>query len=228
MKKRIFVGIALVAAVAAAIYGINLYRAHVRNCADKAAAQQLRDFYRLVGNGYPDKESCAKIREVMVSMEETMKRCSEVTYEALFSRCLDGAFIVGDYEKAELLMDSLPGKTENWRKGAKAKIRAHAALERGDKAAAIPEFLAFLESIKAEPGEINEVDPYTGMEWTRDMIVAHNLKRLGELSADIGKADDAAKYAADAKAMFAKALADAKDDPEMQDAIMKCAGDLLK
>ena len=229
MKKSRLVYLAVAAAVAAAaVYGVVRYRAYVRDCADRDGARQLKEFYRLAGNGYPDKAAQAKMRDVMAEMEKTMQKCSSGTYEALFGRCLDGAFIIGDYAKAESLMDDLPGRSENWRNGAKAKIRAHAALEKGDKAAAISEFQAFLESVKAEPGEMNEIDPYTGTEWTKDMIVAHNLKRMGDLSADIGKTGDAARYRAEAKALFDQALKAAGDDQEMKDAIIKCAGDLLK
>ena len=148
--------------------------------------------------------------------------------EQLFARRLDGAFIVGDYAKAELLMDELPGKSANWKSGAKAKIRAHAAQDKGDKATALKEYGVFLEAMRADASDVSEIDPYTGVEWTKEMIVARNLKRMAGLAADIGKADEAAKLLAEAKEVFKAALEKAKDDPEMKAAIEKDAGDLIK
>lgn len=229
MKTKNIILTAVVAAIiAGGVYGVKSYLKKVRLEADKKGRQELRTFYKLAGNGYPDAAAKTNLVALIAEMEQTSKKCGEDMREALFARRLDGAFIVGDYAKAESMMDELPGKSDNWKKGAKAKIRAHAAQDKGDKATALKEYGVFLETMRADKAEVNEIDPYTGVEWTKEMIIARNLKRMAGLASDIGRKEEAAKLLAEAKTMFKAALEKAKDDPEMKAAIEKDAGDLLK
>jgi hypothetical protein len=226
--KKIILPVVALTVVVALVFGVKTYVKKVRAAADKEARVQLREFYKLAGNGYPDAAAQTNLVRLIGQMEVLSKKCGPDMREALFARRLDGAFIVGDYLKAESLMDELPGKSENWKKGAKAKIRAHAAQDKGDKATALKEYGNFLASIRAEAATENEIDPYTGVEWTKEMIIARNLKRMASLAADIGEKDKAAALLAEAKVAFKAALEKAKDDAEMKAAIEKDAGDLLK
>lgn len=228
MKKKIVFAVVAAAAVAAGVWAVRTHLKNVQAAADRKGRAELSRFYKLAGDGYPDAAARTNLVALIAEMEQTSKKCGADMREALFARRLDGAFIVGDYAKAESLMDELPGKSANWKAGAKAKIRAHAAQDRGDKAAALKEYGVFLETIRAESGDVNEIDPYTGVEWTKEMIVARNLKRMASLASDIGRKEEAAKLLAEAKTVFRQALEKAKDDPEMKAAVEKDAGDLLK
>lgn len=227
-KKSLIWAVAAVATVAAAIYGVKAHARAVRMAHDQKARAELKEYYALAGNGYPDAAAKKKLTALMEQMAQTSLKCGTDMREELFTRRLDGAFIVGDYAKAESLMDELPGKSDAWKKGAKAKIRAHAAQERGDKATALKEYGVFLETIRADKESPNEIDPYTGVEWTKEMIIARNLKRMASLAGELGRADEAAKLLAEAKKTFKAAYEIAKDDAEMKAAIEKDAGDLLK
>ena len=196
--------------------------------ADEKAKVQLRDFFKLVGDGYPEDSKKPAIAELVREMTKTSKWCSPAMEEDLFARRLDGAFLVGDYAECERMMDQFTDKSESWRKGAKAKIRAHAALDAGDKATAIKEFQEFVDIILVTDEDVDEIDPYTGTEWTREMIVARNYKRLAQLSEEIGRADGAAAYRAKAAEMFKTAYEMALENPDMKATIEKEAGDLLQ
>ena len=228
VMKKIILPVVAAVIVAVGVYAVKSHLTKVRDAADREGRLELTQFYKLAGNGYPDAKARTNLVALIEKMELTSKKCRDDMREQLFARRLDGAFIVGDYAKAELLMDELPGKSANWKAGAKAKIRAHAAQDKGDKATALKEYGVFLEAMRADASDVSEIDPYTGVEWTKEMIVARNLKRMAGLAADIGKADEAAKLLAEAKEVFKAALEKAKDDPEMKAAIEKDAGDLIK
>ena len=195
--------------------------------ADAKAKMQLREFFKLVGDGYPEDSKKPAISALIAEMAKTARWCGPAMAEDLFVRRLDGAFLVGDYDLCQRMMDEFTDKTESWRKGAKAKLRAHAALDAGDKETAIKEFNEFVETLLVTDEEVDEVDPYTGTEWTREMIAARNYKRIAELCDDVGRAEDAAAYRAKAVEMFKAAYEIAIENPDMKATIEKEAGDLL-
>lgn len=198
------------------------------NFADRVAMRLLREFFSVAGSGIPGEKERAALAPMLKLMEWASPFCSEAADEQMYARRLDGAFIVGDYDKAQSLMDGLKGYSDNWKAGAKAKIRAHAALEKGDKAAAVKEFGAFVQTVVADESDMEEVDPYTGVRWTKNGILARNYKRMAELSAETGDAAAAADYRAKAVEKFKEALKEADDDEEAAEVLKKDAGDLLK
>lgn len=232
MKTRtpLVVIIVLIVIAAGAIFGYRRYTDYVRDQADKQAAECLRIYFRAAGDGSPDVMACEELKKVMVEMEAVAQKCNPDMAKLLFDRRLDGAFLVGDYAKAEALIDELVGYTENWKTGAKAKIRAHAALKAGDKATALKEFGAFVETLVKDETMKEENDPCTGVAWTKDGLLGRNKKRMSELAADIGQAEVAAKLRAEAKAHYLAAIAEAEsnNDIDAKAELEKDAGDLLK
>jgi len=227
MKKVIVLSVVLVLA-GLSWFGYKSYVRHVREAADKRAGVCLREYYSLVGDGYPSEENCKKLAPLLVEMAELSKKTSAGVSESLFSRRLDGSFLINDFATAERLMDELPDKSENWKTGAKAKIRAHAALTKGDKATALKEFEAFCESQLKEDPDAREFDPYTGVEWPKEGVLGRNMKRMSGLAADTGDKAKSAKYLEEAKRYGKAAIEKVKDDPESKSAMEKEFSDILK
>ena len=229
-KNSIVVVIVLVVLVAGAIIGHRKYADYVRDQADKKASECLRTYFRTAGDGSPNAVACEELKKVMAEMEAVSKKCSSEMANLLFERRLDGAFLIGDYAKAEAMMDELTGYTENWKAGAKAKIRGHAAQMAGDKATALKEFSVFVETLVKDETMKEEIDPCTGVAWTKEGLLARNKKRMAELAADIGQKAEAVKLRAEAKAHYLAAIAEAveNNDAEAKTELEKDAGDLLK
>ena len=232
MKENTLVGIVLVVILVtvAAIFGYRRYTDRVRAEADKAGAQCLRTYYKEAGDGSPDVAACEELRRVLAEMEEVSKKCSPDMARMLFERRLDGAFLIGEYEKAANLIDELPDYSETWKSGAKAKIRAHAALKNGDKATALEQFVVFVETLVKDENAKGEADPCTGITWTKNGLLARNKKRMSELAADIGNTNLSASLRAEAKAHYLAAIDEAEKntDPDAKAELEKDAGDLLK
>ena len=211
--KTVLGAVGALVLAALAVYGWGRYRDYRRAEADKGAVQALREYDRIVGDG--TKEIPAeKFRPLLERMNACEKHCSEDLAELLFARRMDGVFLLGDFAEAERMIDSLPKKSDNWKTGVKAKIRAHAALARGDKNAAIGEFETFCNSLLAERADLTECDPCTGIEWSREGILARNYRRMGKLAAEIGDLERSAKFAEAAKANYAVALEKANGDED--------------
>lgn len=211
--KAIAVAVVGALALAAVFFGLGRYRDYRRDCADRCADDCLRAYAKIVGDGR-SRVPAETLVPVLKKMEELSGTCSDAVAEMLFARRLDGAFLAGDYAQAERMMDDLPEKSANWKAGAKAKIRAHAALERGDKAVAIGEFETFCKTLMQEPPDAVECDPYSGVEWSKEGLLARNLKRMAGLSAEIGDKARAEKFLSEARGYAEVALEKAKDDQE--------------
>lgn len=225
--KPIVVAVAGVAVVAAVCVGLGRYRDYRRDCADKRVCECLREYDRIVGDGRKE-VSADKLRPVLVEMLALSGSCSDMYLETLFDHRLDGAFLIGDYALAEKMMDDMPGKSANWKEGAKAKIRAHAALERGDKSAAIREFQAFCQTLLTGDPDSVECDPCSGIEWSHEGLLARNFKRMSELAAEIGDKDRASKFLEDARKYAKVALQKAEGDEAAKKAMLDDFGELAK
>lgn len=229
MKANTLVKVVVfVAIVAAAVYGVIYTKGVMRARAEKQASVCLRQYYKAVGKGQPDAAAQEQIAKLLPEMEALTPKCGENVRESLITCRLDGAFLIGDYAKAESMMDIVPGKSPEWKQAAKAKVRAHAAQVKGDKATAAAEYLKFVELILADKAEMLEVDPYTGAEWTKDGVVARNYLRISQLLSDVGRKDEAAKYRAEAKKYFDEARKHCADDAESKKALEEACADLLK
>lgn len=94
---------------------------------------------------------------------------------------LDYAFILEDYRSAlEILKGGIPEYDGTWHKMAIAKVEAHIALSENRPLDAIRHFRAFMEAYSGT-GEEESVDPSTGQIHTKDMVLARNAKRIGDL-----------------------------------------------
>jgi len=227
-KTKIIVVTVMGALVLAVVYfGLGRYRDYRRNCADRCAAECLREYAKIIGNGQ-NRVSAETLGPTMKKMEELSETCSGAVAEMLFARRLDGAFLTGDYALAERMMDDLPEKSTNWKEGAKAKIRAHAALERGDKTAAIGEFETFCRTLLQEPPDAVEYDPCSGIEWSREGLLARNLTRMSGLAAETGDKVRAEKFMSDARSYAKTALKKAEGDSEAVAALSAEFAELLK
>lgn len=229
-KIPIIVVVVLVVVAAGGIFGYRRYTDYLRDRADRQAAECLRAYFRVARDGSPDAAACEELKKILVEMETVSQKCGLEIGKLLFDRRLDGAFLVGDYAKAEALIDELEGYTENWKAGAKAKIRAHAAEKAGDKATALKEFGVFVETLVKDEKMKDENDPCTGVAWTRNGLLARNKKRMSELAADIGQTDVAAKLRTEAKTHYLAAIseAEANNDADAKAELEKDAGDLIK
>ena len=69
------------------------------------------------------------------------------------------------------------------------KIKAHLALQKGNKPEAIERFRAFMETVTtwSEP----EVDPVTGLGYTKEMCLGLNAKRIGDILSSMNDAQGA-------------------------------------
>jgi len=225
--KTIVVAFAGAVAIFAVCAGLNRYRDYKRACADRRATDCIRQYASIVGDGKAAVPA-EKLEPVLAEMAALSGECSEDFAELLFNRRLDGAFLIGDYSLAEKMMDDLKGKSKSWKEGAKAKVRAHAALARGDKAAAIGEFEKFCQALLQEDPDFSECDPSSGLEWSREALLARNLKRMGELAAEIGDKDRSEKFLFESRQYAKVALQKAEDDPVCQKVLFDDFGSLVK
>ena len=122
----------------------------------------------------------------------------------------------------------MPKRSPGWCKGTAAKLRAHKAMEAGDKKEALKQLLAFgAFMLSDEQKDFEDCDPTTGIVYSRDWVVARNYMRCAKMSRDLGDARQADAYLADAKRYFATAHEKAKDDQKSLDTLraeMKEAG----
>ena len=130
---------------------------------------------------------------------------------------LDGLFAMDDFEGALKLVEENRALWEDgWAPITENKIRAHLALQKSDTAAgekrkqlrleAVERFRENLKHIARREGK--ELDPLSGLIYTREMHLGFNLKRIGDILESIG--DDAGAAAAFKEAVdcYEKALAE--------------------
>jgi len=227
MKKKLIAGVLIVAAIVGGVFLYNWYVERQLDKADNEGYESVQVFFKLIGNGFPDKAQFPAISAEVAKMAEISTRCREDVRELLLLRRMDGAFIVGDFASAEKLMDEYTERSEAWRKGAKAKIRAHAAMVKGDNRKAVEELETFVKMVIDEPGMDVELDPSTNEEWTREMIVAKNYFRLAVLASSFDK-KAAADYTVKAKEFVEKARKQADGDKPMLATIDKIVAEAAK
>lgn len=214
MNRKLIVVAAVIAAFAGGVFLYNWYVERQLDKADNEGYASVQTFFSLIGNGLPDKSQYPAISAEIAKMAEISTRCREDVRQLLLLRRMDGAFIVGDFEGAEKLMDEYTERSEVWRNGAKAKIRAHAAIVKGDNRKAVVELESFVKMVIDEPGMDVELDPSTNEEWSREMIVAKNYFRLALLASAYDK-KAAEGYAAKAREYVEKARKFADGDKAM-------------
>lgn len=103
---------------------------------------------------------------------------------------LDGYFLLEDYDRAlKLLEKPLPDMKGADHANAINKIKAHLALQKGDKAEAVKRFRDFMETVKVGPEK--QVYAVTGLTYTREMCLGLNAKRIGDILSSMNDAQSA-------------------------------------
>jgi len=69
------------------------------------------------------------------------------------------------------------------------KIKAHLALQKGNKPEAIERFRAFMETVKTWPEP--EMDPLSSLVNTKEMCLGLNAKRIGDILSSMNDAQGA-------------------------------------
>jgi hypothetical protein len=96
------------------------------------------------------------------------------------------------------------------------KVKAHLDLKEGRIDDAVAKFRLFMAAIAAQADQGHR-DPITDERVTKDMILGYNASRIGDIYDKAGRAEDAAKAYAEAKADYEKALKGfAAGDPEIK------------
>jgi tetratricopeptide (TPR) repeat protein len=130
---------------------------------------------------------------------------------------LDAGFRLEDYAGLVTVLEAgVPGHDEAWHQTMINKVKAHLDLKEGRVDDAVARFRAFMASIAAQEDQ-NHRDPITDERVTKDMILGYNAKRIGDIYAQAGRADEAAKAFAEAKGHYETALKTfAEGDPEQK------------
>jgi len=185
---------------------------------------------RFAGDGTDGSEDVPRLKLLVAFAGEMEKRCeTEAAVSSLRDRRFDGYFLMKDYDGAIAMLDAgMPSHSREWCKGTAAKLRAHKALDAGDKKSAAKHFLDFGDFLACEEmKDFEDCDPTTGIVYSVEWVIARNFMRVSKLLAETGDKAKAAEFAAKAKPNFNKALEKAKDDSKSLQALkeeIKAAG----
>lgn len=197
---------------------------------DTIAQLTENQFIRFAGDGQSKAADTARLKELLAFSEKLIPLCSEQGANSLRERRLDGYFLSGDYDAAVKLLESgaITTRTPLWCKGTAAKLRAHKAMDAGDKKEAVKQLLVFGEfMLSDEQKNFEDCDPTTGVLYSREWVVARNFMRCAKMTDELGDKAKAAEYKTKAAGYFKTALEKAKDEPKSLELIkeeMKTAG----
>ena len=174
-------------------------------------------FIRLAGDTKSPKDDTERrIKEMIGVASELLKSgtLSDTARDSLRERRLDGYFLVGDYDSAIAEMENgLPGHTAAWSASTAAKLRAHKAMEAGQRKEAIKQLKVFIDyMLSEEMKDFEDSDPANGVVYSREWVAAKNYMRCATLAGEDGDAKLKADFTAKAKPLYAQALEKAKDD----------------
>ncbi len=174
-------------------------------------------FIRFAGDGGAKPADVARLKELLGFSDKLIKTgvLSAEATDALKERRLDGFFLINDFDGAIAYLEGegVPKRSPAWCKGTAAKLRAHKAMEAGDKKEAVKQLLVFGDfMLSEEQKDFEDCDPTTGIVYSREWVVARNLMRCSKMSRELGDAANADKYLADAKKNFVLALEKAQGD----------------
>jgi tetratricopeptide (TPR) repeat protein len=158
-------------------------------------------FYKLA-------EACEREdQEALLALGEALheRLQSEQQKDQMLTLLFDGAFMIGDYDRAMPLLEAgLPHRDEDWHAMARNKLRAHMALDEGNVDEAVERFRVFMDYV-SDFWEQPERDPSTGIQHTREMALGFNARRIGDILSKAGKADAADDAYAEARAHYLEA-----------------------
>lgn len=139
-----------------------------------------------------EKKDKGELTQYVAICEKLMPEARDDREKAsLRGNMLDGSFCAGDYAKTLQLLEAggLPGQDQKWLDMMVDKIKAHQALKEGRKDEAILRFRKFMDYVKAEAKD--QVDPVSGERVTTEAVLGLNEKRIGDILAETGKAEEA-------------------------------------
>ena len=200
----------LVVAIAGGIW----YMKEMRKRADIEAKHELSGYFQLLSAGVDSEVQRKEMRACLDRLMDLSERCNEKMSAELRCRCMDGEYLLGNYDTAVKLIDQLPGKSKEWKALVISKLRAHAALVKNDIPSAIEQFKIFIGLIEADPAFVTQDDPATDVEWTKAAVLANNYRRIYTLSKQIGDEVKAAEYLGKAKSLAKQAIEESEDNRE--------------
>jgi hypothetical protein len=174
-------------------------------------------FIRLAGDvKSPKADTDRRIKELITFSAKMIEdgRLSKSAVNSLRERRLDGFFLVGDYDGAVAMLDKgLDGRTPEWCKSTAAKLRAHKAMESGDRKEAVKQLIVFIDYMLSDAmKDFEDSDPANGVVYSREWVAAKNYMRCATLSGEAGDAKAKADFTEKAKPLYRTALEKAKDD----------------
>ena len=129
-----------------------------------------------------------------------------------FNSCM----ILEDYARAlQLLEEPFPNMEPPDQQIAVNKVKAHLALQKGNKPEAVERFRAFMKTVTtwSEP----EVDPVTGLIYSKEMCLGLNAKRIGDILGSMNDAQGAQAAYQEADGYYAVAQKDVRaNSPESE------------
>ena len=174
-------------------------------------------FIRLAGDvKSPKADTDRRIKELIAFSAKMIGEglLTKSAANSLRERRLDGFFLVSDYDGAIAMLDEgLDGRTPEWCKSTAAKLRAHKAMESGDRKEAVKQLIVFIDyMLSEEMKDFEDSDPANGVVYSREWVAAKNYMRGATLSGDEGDAKAKADFTEKAKPLYKTALEKAKDD----------------
>ena len=141
----------------------------------------------------------------------------EQNKEMIRVRTLDSYFILEDYERALVLLEKpLPDMEGADHANIINKIKAHLALQKGNKKEAIERFRTFMETVKTCASK-PQIDPLTGLVNTKEMCLGLNAKRIGDILSSMNDAREARAAYLEADGYYADAQKEVRvNSPESE------------
>ncbi|MBA4387361.1 MAG: hypothetical protein C0404_05230 [Verrucomicrobia bacterium] len=124
---------------------------------------------------------------------------------------LDGWFLADEYEKAlKIVEEGLPGRDKAWQEMAGSKMRAHIAERDGKFVEAVQQLRTFMSHI--EKWERAEQDPMSGINYSKELCLGMNCRRIGGWYDKAGKKEESKAAYGEAKTYLEKALSQVAAD----------------
>ncbi|MFH1477773.1 MAG: hypothetical protein ABIH24_09850 [Verrucomicrobiota bacterium] len=139
----------------------------------------------------------------------------------------NNCIILEDYERAlQMLEAPFPGMDPPAQQIAVNKMKAHLALQKGNKPEAVERFRAFMETVKTwtEPQE----DPVTGLIYTKEMCLGLNAKRIGDILSSMNDAQGARTAYQEANDYYAAAHKEVRANAQQNEYVKARQAELAK
>ena len=166
----------------------------------------LMQFYKVTGA-----DDKTLISKMMKTGDTLMGVTDENGKQSIRALQLDGSFLLEDYATAVKYIEAgIDGRDEDWHKMALNKVKSHLALKEGRIEDAIAGFREFM-SVISEKKE-GEVDPASGILYSKEMMLGQNALRIADLYKSINKLKEAALAYEEAADYYTLALEEVKPD----------------